>query len=175
MCALTSQPSPGFQTCAVLHLRAELNSSLCPVHVLEALQLMSESLCLCFSSPTLSHLHFSTSSLKTALFRLSLTGLIQTCRFPALSPHPPRMFQASGCTCTHNWTVTATAGWTAELVCEDVFSILETKHDWTKAGSRWIKMCPHQTPSFCTKFYSTHQYYYWCYFCMAAGSKLLFN
>lgn len=30
-------------------------------------------------------------------------------------------------------------------------------------------------PSVCTKFSSTHQYYYWCYFCTAAGSKLLFN
>lgn len=116
--------------------RAQLR--LCPVHVLEAPLLMSESPCLCFSSPTLSHLHFSSGSVETALFRLSLTGWLRTCCFPALTPHLPyiTLSQLQG-------TTTATAGERFQLVVCVVFSIVETKHEWTKAESEWIKMCPH--------------------------------
>lgn len=77
------------ERCAAFEGRAQLR--LCPVHVWGALLLMSESLCLCFSSPTLSHLPFSSGSVETALFRLSLTGSPQTCCFPALPPHLPHI------------------------------------------------------------------------------------
>lgn len=127
--------------CDAFEGRAQLR--LCPVHVLEALLLMSESLCLCSSSPTLSHLPFSSSSLETALFRLSLTGSPQNLLFSSLvnSSTPYFFVSATHLHLTGQWQQQQDNSLTGLLA--SVCSTLETKHDWTKAKLRWIKTSPH--------------------------------
>lgn len=79
--------------CALFEGRAQLR--LCPVHVWGALLLMSESPSLCFCSSTLSHLPFSSGSVETALFRLSLTGFATNLLFSSLATSSPPYFSVS--------------------------------------------------------------------------------
>lgn len=128
---------------------------------------MSESPSLCFCSSTLSHLPFSSGSVETALFRLSLTGFATNLLFSSLATSSPPYFSVS---VTHTRTRLTgqqqqqNEGLSSSLWCAQLLKKM------TKSLFMSLLLLHPLSVQSC----SAHQYDCWYYFCMAAGSKLLF-